>query len=113
MADARTLLAGHGTSRAVINRAYYASFYAVLAHFIKTGTDVRTSKHAGVIALFNNEFVHTGRIPAEYSRALQRLFDARQESDFKEFVQNTLEEATAFLALAEGFVATIERFLSV
>ncbi|NCP03363.1 MAG: HEPN domain-containing protein, partial [Deltaproteobacteria bacterium] len=69
-----------------------------------------TSKHAGVIALFNKEFVHTGRIAVEYSRTLQRLFDARQESDYKEFVENTKDEARKFFDMAEAFLAEIERF---
>ncbi|NCO52656.1 MAG: HEPN domain-containing protein [Deltaproteobacteria bacterium] len=110
LTDAQTLLEGSGTPRTVINRSYYATFYAVLALFVKEGTDIRTSKHAGVIALFNKEFVHTGRIAVEYSRTLQRLFDARQESDYKEFVENTKDEARKFFDMAEAFLAEIERF---
>lgn len=110
LADAKTLLEGGGTPRTVINRSYYAAFYAVLALFVKEGTDIRTSKHAGVIALFNKEFVHTGKIVVEYSRILQRLFDARQESDYKEFVQYSTEEARKFFAMAEVFVTEVERF---
>jgi len=74
LADARTLLESRGL-RAAINRAYYAAFYGALALFLKAGTDVRTSKHAGIIALFNKEFVHAGRIDVEYSRLLQRRFN--------------------------------------
>jgi len=110
LTDAQTLLEGSGTPRTVINRSYYATFYAVLALFVKEGTDIRTSKHAGVIALFNKEFVHTGRIAVEYSRTLQRLFDARQESDYKEFVHNSKDDARKFFAMAEAFLAEIERF---
>jgi uncharacterized protein (UPF0332 family) len=112
LADARTLLGGHGTPRTIINRTYYAAFYAVLALFIHKGTDIRTSRHAGVIALFNKEFAHTGQIALEYSRTLQRLFDARQESDYKEFVQHSDEEARKYLTLAENFVAEIERHIA-
>jgi len=107
LADARTLLESRGL-RAAINRAYYAAFYGALALFLKAGTDVRTSKHAGIIALFNKEFVHAGRIDIEYSRLLQRLFNARIESDYKEFVQPTEEEARALLTMAERFVAVIK-----
>lgn len=52
-------------------------FYGVLALFIQEGTDIRTSKHAGVIGLFDREFVHSGKLPVEYSQMLHRLFDAR------------------------------------
>lgn len=112
LSDARTLLASHGTTRTVINRSYYATFYAVLALFIKEGTDIRSSKHAGVIALFDREFVHAGKIAVEHSRTLHRLFDARQESDYKEFVQYSVEEARKFFALAEAFIAEVERFVA-
>jgi uncharacterized protein (UPF0332 family) len=112
LSDVKTLLDSHGTTRTVINRSYYAIFYAVLALFIKEGTDIRSSKHAGVIGMFDKEFVHTGKVAVEYSRILHRLFDARQESDYKEFVQYTEEEARKFSVMAEAFIAEVERIVS-
>ena len=112
LSDVKTLLDSHGTTRTIINRSYYAIFYGVLALFIKEGTDIRSSKHAGVIGMFDKEFVHTGKIAVEYSRTLHRLFDARQESDYKEFVQYTEEEARKFFVMAEAFIAEVERIVS-
>lgn len=112
LADARTILEAGGSSRTVINRSYYAMFYGVLALFIQAGTDIRTSKHAGVIGLFDKEFVHPGKLPVECSRMLHRLFDARQESDYKEFVQFPVQEARRFFALAEDFVGEIKRYIA-
>jgi len=112
LADARTMLEAGGSTRTVINRSYYAMFYGVLALFIQEGTDIRTSKHAGVIGLFDKEFVHPGKLPVEFSRMLHRLFDARQESDYKEFVQFPAEEARKFFELAEVFVAEIKRYVT-
>lgn len=113
LADARTILEAGGSSRTVINRAYYAMFYGVLALFIQEGTDIRTSKHAGVIGLFDKEFVHPGKLPVECSRMLHRLFDARQESDYKEFVQFSAEEARRFSELAAAFVEVIKKYIAV
>lgn len=49
--DGRFLLsAGHG-ARAVINRAYYAAFYAVLALLQTLGKSPH--KHSGALALFD------------------------------------------------------------
>lgn len=79
LADARTLLDAGGSTRAVINRSDYATFYGVLALFILEGIELRTSKHAGVIGFFDKEFIHPGKLSVEYSRMLHRLFDARQE----------------------------------
>jgi len=111
MTDARTILEAGGSTRTVINRSYYAMFYGVLALFIQEGTDIRTSKHAGVIGLFDREFVHTGKFPVEYSRMLHRLFDARQESDYKEFIQYSPEEARKFFEMAGTFLGGVREFL--
>jgi len=56
--------------RGAINRAYYAMFYAVLALFLKMGINARTSKHAGVIAMFDKEFIHTGKLDVRCSNAV-------------------------------------------
>jgi uncharacterized protein (UPF0332 family) len=111
LADARTMLDTGGSTRTVINRSYYAMFYGVLALFIREGTDIRSSKHAGVIGLFDKEFVHTGKLPVEYSRMLHRLFDARQESDYKEFVHYPTDEARKFFVMAETFLSAIRESL--
>lgn len=110
LADARTILEAGGGTRTVINRSYYAMFYGVLALFIHEGTDIRTAKHAGVIGLFDKEFVHPGKLPVESSRMLHRLFDARQESDYKEFVHYSQEEARKFFEMAEAFLATVKGY---
>lgn len=54
----------------ITNRAYYAMFYAVLALFLKMGINARTSKHAGVIAMFDKEFIHTGKLDVRCSNAV-------------------------------------------
>jgi uncharacterized protein (UPF0332 family) len=46
-----------------VNRAYYAMFYAVLALLQRIGRV--PSRHAGVISLFDTEFVLKAAIPAE------------------------------------------------
>jgi uncharacterized protein (UPF0332 family) len=111
LADARTLLENQGSTRTIINRAYYAMFFGVLAVFIREETTVRSSKHAGVIALFDKEMIHSGKLPVECSRMLHRMFDARQEADYKEFVSYTDAEARKLYALAESFLEKIRLFL--
>lgn len=110
LADAQTLLEAGGSTRTVINRSYYAMFYGLLALFIQEETEIRTSKHAGVIGLFDKAFIHSGKLPIEYSRTLHRLFDARQESDYKEFVQYSEEEARRFFAMAEAFLCAVKSY---
>ena len=112
LADAKTLQENQGSPRTIINRAYYAMFYAVLAVFVREETTVRSSKHAGVIALFDKEMIHSGKLPVECSRMLHRMFDARQEADYKEFVSYTDAEAGKLYALAESFLERIRLFLA-
>jgi uncharacterized protein (UPF0332 family) len=66
LSDAGKMLQEHLSPGSIINRAYYSMFYAVLAILIKTGISLKTSKHAGVISIFDKEFVHTGRIGKHY-----------------------------------------------
>ena len=51
--DAKRMLKENFSTRSITNRAYYFMFYAVLALFLKTGISVKTSKHVGVITLFD------------------------------------------------------------
>lgn len=107
LADAQNMLGGGITARSIVNRAYYAMFYAVLALFIRTGLQLNTSKHAGVIGAFDREFVHNGRIEREYSRSLHELFDERQEFDYKELSEVTGEDARAAVEAARAFITRI------
>jgi len=60
--DARKMLQNNLSPRSIINRAYYAMFYAVLALFLKADINLKTSKHTGVISIFDKEFVHAGKL---------------------------------------------------
>ncbi len=40
------------------------------------------SKHAGVIAAFNQHFIKPGVFPKEFSKMLERLFRNRQTGDY-------------------------------
>src|SRR5215217_1633532 len=64
-------LQDHDLWRGVINRSYYAMFYAVLA--LAVLKDVAISKHTHAVAFFDKEFVHKGvfqrSFPAPYTMA--------------------------------------------
>lgn len=60
--DALKMLDAKTSPRSVVNRAYYAMFYAVLGLFNRFGTEHRTSRHSTVIAIFDREFVRSGSI---------------------------------------------------
>lgn len=112
LADARALLETGRSARSVVNRAYYAMFYGVLALFIAEEVEHRTSKHSGIIAIFDKAFVHTGKLGHDFSRMLHRMFDARQECDYKEFAQVTKDAAAHAIEQAETFLMGIKGLLA-
>jgi uncharacterized protein (UPF0332 family) len=58
-----------------LNRVYYAAFYAARAMLATRNLD--SSRHSGVIALFQEHFVLPGLVAIETARALPRAFEKR------------------------------------
>lgn len=107
--DGRFLLSAGRGARTVINRSYYATFYAVLALLQTVGKTPR--KHSGALALFDAEFVKPGLFSKELSVTLHHLFETRQEDDYQKFDPILQEEAAGAIAEAESFVQAIRNYL--
>lgn len=58
------ILLSAGALRGAVNRAYYAMFYAALA--LLATRQLGSSKHSGVLALFDREFVKPGAMPRSF-----------------------------------------------
>ena len=95
--------------RSIINRSYYSMFYAVLALFIHSNTPHKTSKHSGVIGIFNKEFIHTGKLDARFAKMFYELFDERMELDYRDFAQVSEEDARNAVLSAQEFVSAIKK----
>ena len=104
-----TILQNETAFRGAVNRAYYAMFYALLA--LLATKQLGTSKHSGVLALFDREFVKTGIFPKELSRNLRLAFNLRQTHDYGEMLEIDQETVDRTLVDAEAFVAAIESYL--
>ena len=106
--EAQILSAAHA-GRGAVSRAYYAMFYAVLAILATRG--LGSSKHSGVISLFDREFVKSGDLPKELSRSLHMAFEHRQRADYGELGE--LDEATVTHEVqdAEAFVQDVRTYL--
>ncbi len=109
--DAEKMLQNNLSPRSITNRAYYSMFYAVLALFLKADVNIKTSKHAGVLSVFNKEFVHQGKLDKSYSKMLHKLFDARQEGDYKEFAMITTQDAAEYIRIAKEFLNGLKGFI--
>jgi uncharacterized protein (UPF0332 family) len=112
LADTRKMLEGGISARSVVNRAYYAMFYGIIALLIHENVEHKTSKHSGIISIFDKSIVHTGKMGREYSRMLHSISDARQESDYKEFVRFTHDDAAEYLRVAEEFLRGIKALIA-
>jgi len=91
--DARFLLDGKRSPQSIINRSYYAMFYAALAMLQTTGKV--PSKHSGVISLFDTELVLKGVFPRELSQDFHNAFEVRQVSDYRVIKPSTPKKAQA------------------
>ena len=105
------ILLNQSAFRGSINRSYYAMFYAVLG--LLATRSLGTSKHSGVIGLFDREFVKTGLLSKELSRSLHRAFDERQASDYGEMLEPDQELAALLLTQAQMFVREIKTQLAI
>ena len=99
----------HGLWRGVINRSYYAMFYAVLA--LGVFKQVVLSKHSQAIAFFDKEFVKTEIFPRELSRSLHLGFDQRQVNDYGDIWTVSQEEAETIYSEARLFVESVDGYL--
>jgi uncharacterized protein (UPF0332 family) len=110
LAEAKVLLREKMSNRSVMNRLYYAMFYAVLA--VLQGKQISASKHSGVIAAFDREFVKNMIFDKTFSKALHRAFELRQKGDYMENtvipendIENLMRTATDFLSKVECFLS--------
>lgn len=93
--DAEFLLEGKRSTQSIVNRAYYAMFYAALALLQRIGKI--PSKHTGVISLFDREFVLKGIFSKDLSKDFHKAFELRQVSDYKTYETISWENAKELL----------------
>jgi uncharacterized protein (UPF0332 family) len=91
------------------NRFYCAAFHAPRA-FLAT-REVDSSKHSGVISLFQRHFVRTGVVAMGAAQALPRAFEKRQKTDYGDFSTTAPEEVRQIRAEVQAFVDECARVL--
>ena len=107
--DAKVLLDSDCTPASIINRSYYAMFYGALAALQTVGKT--PSKHAGVLSLFNQEFVLTGGISRQFGRYIHRAFELRQSADYGISTPVDKKAAQEVLVQAKDFVDAVKTHL--
>lgn len=108
--ESAKVLLDAGKYRDSIGRSYYAIFTAVRA--VLANDKVDFSKHSGVIAFFQKEYIKTGKFDVKYSRYLQTAFQIRNNCDYDDFFIAYKEDAEEQYDRAAEFYEEIFRFLS-
>lgn len=86
------------------NRLYYACFYAVcamLAHH-----EMSSSKHGGVMALFNQHFVKENKFPLSLGKFYAKVYNNRTEGDYADMLSE-IEITQKDFTTAQAFIETI------
>jgi len=103
------LLLSQGFLEDVASEAYYVMFYAAKAMLLSMGE--KATQHRHVTRKFQELFIMTGRVESKFYEALESGLKRRHLADYEtdltypiplEEAEESLEEATAFLAMAEG-----------
>lgn len=107
--EARFLFSGGKSPRSVINRAYYAMFYAVLALLVYE--PYSSSKHSGVLSYFNRRFIKEGIFNDSIGRSINKAFELRQRGDYREYVDLSHEQVEPFILEAGAFIKAVKGYL--
>lgn len=84
-------------------------FYATAA--LLATRDLSSSRHSGVIGLFQEHFVRPGIFPRELARHLSLAFEMRNDSDYEDFVEPELNQVRELLADARRFLSKVEELV--
>ncbi len=107
--ESAKLLLDAGKYKDSIGHSYYAIFTAVRSVLAKENVDF--SKHSGVIAYFQKEFIKTGIFEKRYSRYLQAVFQIRNSCDYDDFFIASKQDAEEQYNRAEEFYNVIQKYL--
>jgi uncharacterized protein len=110
LADAKIMFE-KASLTSTVNRIYYAMFYAVNSLLLTK--KFSSSKHSGVRALLNKEFVNKGLVDKELGKFYSKIFEERQEGDYKDFAKFDHEAVKSWLNSAENFINEIEKLTTI
>lgn len=99
----------NGLLKASINRSYYCIFHTIRA--INALNEFDSKRHSGVIAHFNQYFIHTGDFDRETYSIISLAYKIREKSDYDDFyiaskqdAEDQLENASYLVKLAEEYL---------
>lgn len=107
--EASRLLLSGGLFKDSIGRSYYAIFSATRAVLALESKDF--SKHAGVIACFQKDYVKKGVFDKQYSKIIMEAFQIRNKSDYDDYYVVSKSDAEDQLEKAKLFYQEMKRYI--
>ena len=108
--ESAKILLDNGNLKDSIGRSYYAMFTSVRALLARDGVDF--SKHEGVIAYFQREYIKTGILDMKYSKYISQAFQIRNNADYADFYIVSKADADEQYERAEEFYQIISNYLA-
>lgn len=71
-----------------------------------------SSKHSGVIAYFNQNFVHTGEFDKGTYKIIDSAYRIREKCDYQDFYIASKEDSAQQIERAEEFIKIVETYLN-
>ncbi len=99
----------NGRYKNALNRGYYAVFHSIRA--VNALDSFDSSRHSGVIAFFNQNYVKEGVFDKELSKTIRLAAESREKADYLDFFVASKEEAEKQIERAEEFLKRIEEYL--
>lgn len=92
------------------NRLYYACFYSASSYLV--ANNYQASTHSGIKNAFNKELIKTGLLESKYGLLYNKLFNLRQDADYRDYRDVTDKEIKPMLNQVDDLIRKIEVLLS-
>lgn len=93
----------------IVNRLYYACFYAVIALLLRN--NIKPGTHGGTLNQFSLHFIKTNKIDMEFGTLYSQLFDFRQKGDYGDMFDFKEEQVTPLIEQVSGFLSEIKKHI--
>lgn len=92
------------------NRAYYAIFYAIRS--VLAIEEIDFKRHKDVLAYFNKEYVNKEIFPKMIGRKISQAQRIREDSDYDDDYEPSLEKTEQQIKSAEELVTLVEEYIN-
>jgi len=100
-----------GDNAGVVNRAYYASFHALIALLVTVDDHPQPEEDEEALTKFERDFVTAGKISKKTAETIRELYELQKAIDFERLEPVCLDEAQESVEKSERVYNAISRYL--